>query len=373
MRELDETAAGGPIGARLGAWRLRRGLTHEDLASGAGLPLDYVVGLETGGEWVDRRGRLAALATALRLDAADLTGQPYPPRGEEHAAVRAVAFHLRRRIARPHPDMATGLMMDELEERTGAAAQADAAGDEAGLAHALPKLIDGADRAVAAASAPGRAEAVRVQVHALGAGLLRRLGYKDLAWILLRRARPGTHELLPVLVEEVRLLIDLGLPEYALARVERAEEAGSGWELSVLAAVAQAMAGRRRHADQLLATAAGRATDARESAMVVATRAVVAAEHGGVEEAAGHARAADLSALDGAQRSRLLTVAAAAEARQDRADQAAALLVEADAAAPQRLRLDPFARELIAALAVRTTDTVQATAVRNLAEQAGVR
>ncbi|MET7932594.1 helix-turn-helix domain-containing protein [Streptomyces sp. NPDC005322] len=375
MRELDETAVGGPIGARLAAWRLRRGLTREDLASGAGLPLDYVATLETGGEWVDRRSRLAALAAALRLDVADLTGQPYPPRGEEHAAVRAVAFHLRRRVARPHPDSAASLLLEELAEQTRAAAQAGAAGDEHALALALPELIEGADHAVVTASVHGRAEAVRlrVQVHVLGAGLLRRLGYKDLAWMLLHRARPGTREPLPVLVEEVRLLIDLGFPEYALARAERAENAGAGWELPALAAVAQAIAGRRQHAERLLATAAERATDARESAMVVVGRAAVAAEHGDAEEAAEHARAAELTELDGAQRSRLLTVAAAAEARRGRVDEAAARLVEADAAAPLRLRLDPFARELVAALAARTTDTVQAEAARNLAERAGLR
>ncbi|MGW9046794.1 helix-turn-helix domain-containing protein [Streptomyces lydicus] len=375
MRELDETAAGGPIGDRLAAWRLRRGLTREDLASGTGLPLDYVAALETGGEWVDRRGRLAALAATLRLDVADLTGQPYPPRGEEHAAVRAVAFHLRRHIARLHPDSAAGLPLEDLAERARAAAQADAVGDEHALALALPELIEAADHAVVTAPSRGRAEAVRlrVQVHVLGAGLLRRLGYKDLAWMLLHHARLGTPEPLPVLVEEIRLLIDLGLPEYALARAERAEEAGAGWELPALAAVAQAMAGRRQHAGQLLAKAAGRATDARESAMVVAARAAVAAEHGDAEEAAGHAHAAELTALDAAQRSRLLTVAAAADARQDRADQAADRLVEADTAAPLRLRLDPFARELLAALAARTTNTVQVAAVRNLAERAGLR
>lgn len=375
MRELDETAARGPVGARLGVWRLRRGLTREDLASGAGLPLDYVAGLETGGEWVDRRGRLGALAAALRLDVADLTGQPYPPRGEEHAAVRAVAFHLRRRIARPHPDTAAGLMLDELGERTRAAAQADAAGDEVGLALALPKLIDGADQAVAAASPSCREEAMRlrVRVHVLGAGLLRRLGYKELAWMLLHRASPGPREPLPVLVEEVRLLIDLGLPEYALARAVRAEDAGAGWELPALAAVAQAMAGRRTEADKFIATATERAADVRESTLVNAARAAVAAEYGDAAEAASRARATDQSGLGGAQRSGLLLVAAAAEARQGHTDGAVARLVEADAAAPLRLRLDPFARELVAVLAARTTDTVQATAVRNLAEQAGVR
>ncbi|MEJ8654689.1 helix-turn-helix transcriptional regulator [Streptomyces sp. MS1.AVA.3] len=373
MRELDETAAGGPIGARLAAWRLRRGLTRNDLASRTGLELDYVAGLETGGEWVDRRGRLAALAAALRLDVADLTGQPYPPRGEKHAAVRAVAFHLRRRVAHPHPDTAAGLPLDELAERTRVAAQAGAAGEEHTLALALPELIEDSDHAVVTDSPPGREEAVqlRVQVHVLGAGLLRRLGYKDLAWMLLHRACPGTLESLPVLVEEVRLLIDLGLPEYALARAERAEDAGADWQVAALTAVAQAMAGRRPEAEQFLATAAERATNARESSLVVAARAVVAAEYGDAGEAADHARAANQTALGGAHRCGLLLVAAAAEARQGRADQAAARLVEADAVAPMRLRLDPFARDLVAVLVDRTT--VHAAAVRDLAERAGLR
>ncbi|MGW0823169.1 helix-turn-helix domain-containing protein [Streptomyces sp. NPDC002845] len=119
MRELDERDVGGPIGARLAALRLRRGLTRDDLTARTGLEFDYVAGLEAGGEWVDRRGRLAALAAALRLDVADLTGQPYPPCGAEHAVVRAVAFHLRRRIARPHPDTAAGLLLKELAEDPG--------------------------------------------------------------------------------------------------------------------------------------------------------------------------------------------------------------------------------------------------------------
>ncbi len=376
MHELNETPTGGSIGARLAAWRLRRGVPRNDLATCAGLDPGYVTELETGLEWVDRRRRLVALAAALRLDMADLTGQPYPPRGEEHAAVHAAAFHLRRHLARPSPDTAPGLLPEELAERIQAAAQADAAGDEHGLGLALPELIEAADAVVvAAASAAGREEAVqlRVQAHVLGAGLLRRLGYKDLAWMLLHRARPGTSEPLPVLVEEVRLLIDLGLPEYALARAERAEGAGAGRDLAVLAAVAQAMAGERQRAELLLAAAAERSEGAQEFAMVVAARAAVAVEYGDAEEAVSHAYAADLAALSGAQRSQLLVVAASAEARRGRPDQAAARLVEADTAAPLRLRLDPFARELLAALTTRADDAAQAVAVWNLAEQVGLR
>ncbi|WP_431984144.1 helix-turn-helix domain-containing protein [Streptomyces qinglanensis] len=372
MRELDGMAAGGPIGARLAAWRRRRNLARDDLVSRTGLELDFLAGLETGREWVDRRGRLAALATALRLDVADLTGQPYPPRGEGHAAVRAVAFHLRRRMVRRQADADSGVLLEELAERTRAAARADAAGDEYHLALELPELIEAADCAMTATAGPGREEAVRLraEAHVLAAGLLRRLGYKDLAWMLLHRARPGRREPLPVLVEEVRLLIDLGLPEYALARADRAGGAGADWELPTLAALAQAMAGRRPEAEQLLVSAAERAEGAREAALVIAARAAVAAEVGDAAEAAGYARAADHAALGGADRSSLLVVAAAAEARQDRADEAAARLVEADAAAPLRLRLDPFARDLVAVLTGRTT--VQAAAVRDLAGRAGL-
>ncbi|WP_416986146.1 helix-turn-helix domain-containing protein [Streptomyces sp. T028] len=71
---LDERHAGGPIGARLAAWRLRRGLTIDDLASRTGLELAYVAGLEAGGEWVDRRSPLAALAAALRLSGSGEVG-----------------------------------------------------------------------------------------------------------------------------------------------------------------------------------------------------------------------------------------------------------------------------------------------------------
>ncbi|WP_432046006.1 helix-turn-helix domain-containing protein [Streptomyces asiaticus] len=374
MRELDEPTGGGPIGARLATWRRRRGLTPDELASRTGLELDYVTELEAGRDWMDRRGRLAALAAALRLDIADLTGQPYTPRGEDHAAVRATAFHLRRSLHRHYPGSAPRTVLEDLAERSRTAAQADGAGDECRLALALPELIEATDRAVViASSASEREEAnrLRVQAHLLGSGLLRRLGYKDLAWVLLHTARPGTREPLPVLVEEVRLLIDLGLPELALTRAARAGDADTGWELSALGAVAQAMAGRRLEAEEFLATATERAADTQESALVFAARATVAVEFGDFAEAADHARAAAQAGLGGAHRSSLLITAAAAEARQGRSDQAAIHLVEADAEAPLRLRLAPFARDLVVALTNRTT--TQAKAIRDLAERAGLR
>ncbi|OEV09312.1 DNA-binding protein [Streptomyces nanshensis] len=374
--ELDGTSTGGPVGTRLASWRRYRGLNREGLSSLTGLELEYIVGLETGVEWMDRRSRLTELATALRLDVADLTGQPYPPRGAEHATVRAVAFHLRRSLFRRRGCETPGsraVPVEELAERTRSAARADAAGDEHHLALTLPELIEASDCAIPATVGPGREEAERwrAQAHALAAGLLRRLGYKDLAWMLLHRAsQPGT-EPLPVLVEELRLLIALGLPEYALARTEQFEDAAAYSELLALAAVAQSMTGGRPEAERLLASATERAASARESALVATARAVVAFEFGDAAEAADHAGSAGQAALCSAHRSSLLLVAAAAEARQDRADQATVRLLEAEGAAPLRLRLDPFARDLVAALIDRTA--AQTTAARHLAERAGVR
>ncbi|KIZ15391.1 helix-turn-helix domain-containing protein [Streptomyces natalensis] len=375
MGEHDDAEAVGPIGARVVAWRRRRGMTRDALASHTRLSASALVDLETGRDWIDRRGRLTTLAAALRLDTGELTGQPYPPTGNEHAAVRAVAFHLRRQLAQTPGSTGTAVSIDDLDARTTAARAAAASGDEHSLALALPELVQAADQAVTTVPATGQEVAVRLRVdaHVLAAGLLRRTGYKDLAWMLLHRALPGTSEPLPILVEEVRLLIDLGLPEYALARAARAQDAGAHPDLPALAAVAHAMAGRRRQAEDSLAAAAQQAADGQAEAQLSVARAAVAVEDGAFGEAADHARAADQAALPTAVRARLLTFAATAEARHGRTTQAVAHLVAAEAAAPLRLRLDPFAREVIAGLAARTSDTPQAEAMWNLAGRVGLR
>lgn len=376
MREGQaEEAAGSPIGARLAAWRTRREMTTSDLAFRAGVAHDQLIGLEMGRDWVDRRSLLAALAGAMRLDVADLTGQPYPPTGGEHTSVRAVAFHLRRLLAEAppaHPLPAD--TVDDLDDRTAAARDAEAAGDEHALALALPDLIRLADQVVAGDPAAGRERAARLRVsgYVAAAGLLRRIGYRDLAWMLLHRARPGTAEPLPVLVEEVRLLLDLGLPEYALARAMRAEDAGRHPDLPVLVAFAHAMAGRREEADRLLSAAERQAPDARHVAAVSAARAAVAIEHGAPDEAADHAHAAELGALERAGQVHLLMVTAAAEARRGRIGQAVSRLVTADELAPLRLRLDPFARELLSMLPARAA-AADTEALSRIATHAGLR
>ncbi|MGX2995519.1 helix-turn-helix domain-containing protein [Streptomyces sp. JNUCC 64] len=378
IRKPDKAPTGGPIGALLSAWRVGRCLTPADLAEHTGVSTKDVSRWETGQDWVDRRGVLAALANALRIDPTELTGQPYSPTGEQHAAVRAVAFHLRRHLAKPPQSPTwTTESADDLAALLRTAVAAEETGDEHALALALPELIRAADHVVPLLPTPAsdeRAQELRVHAHVLAAGLLRRLGYRDLGWTLLHRARPGAPATLPVLLEEVRLLIDLGAPEYALARAARAEHtAGGNAELSALTAFAHAIAGRREQAERLLTAAVRRAHDERDSATLAVARAAAALEYGAPDEAAEYARAAAArTALRPVEQAQVLLISAGAAARVGDTVRAAADLVEAEAIAPLRVRLDPFARELLSALASRADTPAVADAVHPIAERAGL-
>ncbi|AXI78455.1 XRE family transcriptional regulator [Peterkaempfera bronchialis] len=357
QREYDPPAAG-PIGRALATWRVRRGLSQRALSERAGLETSWVSAVETGREWVDRRRPLAALASALRLDVGELTGQPYSPLNAAHADLRAVAHRVRRALAadQPGPDNATGPRR-ELEEFVTLAEAAEAAGDEHGLALVVPTLIE------------DQAADLHSRGHAMAAGLLRRLGYRDLAWLLLHRAaRAGGAETGAVRAEEVRLLLELGLPEDALVRAKQAEEA----PLPLLKAFAHAMAGRPGRAASLLDAVAERARNGDEHAMVAAARVAVAVEAGDFGAAADCATAAEPQRLTPAARTALLVRLAATAARTGRTDEAAGHLEQAEATAPLRFLLDPFARELLAALPARITDTEIAGRLRETAQRAGI-
>ncbi|WP_221328490.1 helix-turn-helix domain-containing protein [Actinoplanes sp. L3-i22] len=64
------------IGAQVAYWRQRRGKSQRVLAGLAGLSQPYLSQIENGVRPVERRTTLAALANALNVSIADLTGQP---------------------------------------------------------------------------------------------------------------------------------------------------------------------------------------------------------------------------------------------------------------------------------------------------------
>jgi transcriptional regulator with XRE-family HTH domain len=87
------------IGVRVRRWRLKRSLSQRVLADLAGLTQGYIAQIETGLAPLDKRSTQLALAKALQVSLADLTGQPYDPTTLEHAAAARHFPALRAAIA----------------------------------------------------------------------------------------------------------------------------------------------------------------------------------------------------------------------------------------------------------------------------------
>jgi transcriptional regulator with XRE-family HTH domain len=385
----NSETSGRPIGVRLAGWRARRGLDVAEVAVRCGLSVGQLVDLESGRDWVDRRGLLGRAADALRADPGELTGQPYSPVDDLQATVTGFAYRIRRLLGQvtADPEDTFPASVDELAIRMARASAADADGDEVALVTALPELITRAEAAVTDGP-PGdrdRARRLRVQGLLLGAGVSRRLGHRDLAWMLVHGAERQVGARRGIVVEQVRLLLACGRPEEAVAwAAHPIEAAGQGRvpeeddglddaaELAALVAIAHAMAGRPGTAERTLAEAERRARSGIGLAAVAAARIVTAVESGVVEEVPGLLDAVDLAALTPAARADLLVTAAGAAARRGEAGEAAAGLAEADRLAPLRVRLDPFARDLLAVLPARTDDPDVARTLGALADRAGL-
>lgn len=344
-----------------------------DLALRSGLAEQLVIDIEAGRGWVDQHGVLCSLAAGLHLDPLDLTGQPYAPHGEQHATVRATAWHLRRHLFHSGPRTPvdrqgeySGLLPVTEEVR-----DAQANGDEHALALALPPLLVAVDHS--ASSGGGRPETgtARNLAYATAAGLLRRLGYRDLAWSLLHRVRPAVDDGQVVEAEEVRLLTSMGMLGAAADRAEQHLAAARSVILLCAAAFAHASAGQRPHAEHLLDEAANRASDAEESAEVTVARASSAMQFGAWEQVLEQQEAA--AAMSSARRADLMLLAAGAWARRGQIGRAVERLAEAEEAAALYIRLEPLARELLHALRARVRDADSARELECMAGRFGVK
>jgi transcriptional regulator with XRE-family HTH domain len=87
------------IGVRVRRWRLKRNLSQRVLADLAGLTQGYIAQIEAGTAPLDKRSTQLALAKALQVSLADLTGQPYDPTTLEHATAARHLPPLRAALA----------------------------------------------------------------------------------------------------------------------------------------------------------------------------------------------------------------------------------------------------------------------------------
>ncbi|MFE4332894.1 DNA-binding protein [Streptomyces sp. NPDC056831] len=350
-------------------------MTTPELAAATQLSERFLVALEEGTDWVDRHQVLRSLASALSLDTTDLTGQPYAPSGAEHAAVRAAAWHLRRHItnAATHEAVESARSLNDLPSQVRAVRNAEVAGDEHALALALPTLLNSVGRAAALRQAREDVAAARTTAYVAGAALLRRLGYWDLAWSLLRQACPATGRPvpLPILIEEVRLLVSMGLPDHAVARLERHEEGRDCVELLCAAALANAAVGERQRAELLLRDADERASSEEDSLAVAVARAGSAVEFGAAGEVLMHLDTPSPTTA-AARRADFLLLGATASARTGEPDRAVEQLMEAVKAAPLYVQLAPLARELLHVLPGRVRQSSSTEVLRRITVHFGL-
>lgn len=390
----DFEASGSPIGPRMAGWRSRRGLGRADLADRCGLTAEHLADLESGRDWVDRRGLLGKAAAILRVGPGDLTGQPYPPVGEQQAVVAGFPFRVRRVLGQLtwRPEKTSPATVDDLAIRTEGAVDAAGAGNEFVLAEMVPGLIAASGAVIAGASPGERGRAERLQHEGLllATGLLRRLGYRDLAWVALRRARQASRTGVSAVIEEARLWLDCGRAEEALVSMDRSGTAPGRFgvrggvlqqdfdseetdaELSALAALAHAVVGRPEAATRLLDEAESRVRGRDALAVLSSARIMVAVESGALDQVAGLLQTMDPSPLPAASRVSWMVASAGALARRGEVRAAVALLAEADRAAPLLVHLDPFARDLLAVLPSRTVDRDLRDTLRTLAARAGL-
>ncbi|WP_435057772.1 hypothetical protein [Streptomyces sp. bgisy060] len=243
---------------------------------------------------------------------------------------------------------------------------AQAAGDEHALALRLPALLELADRVRAEVGERPGARAAWTVAYVAAAGLLRRLGYRDLAWSLLHRAGPGTGGDQLAAAEEIRLLTSMGLPETAADRAAQHLATALSVELLCAAALAHASAGRRRQVEALLGQAGDRVDGETDAAEVAVARAGTAMQFGVLDEVLE--LEATAASMPPARRADLLLFGAQAWARGSDAVRAAESLAAAEDVAPLYIRLDPLARELLHALRSRVRD---ANGTRLLVRMAG--
>jgi transcriptional regulator with XRE-family HTH domain len=152
------------IGAQVAYWRQRRGKSQRILAGLAGMSQPYLSQIESGSRPVERRATLVALASALGVSIADLTGHSVDPTDPVRAAAAANVPDIREALIRRE--------IGELAEPRHDVRELMLAGgryDFATVAPQLPNMLG------------GLRGGDLVQVAHVGVYTLKHIGYPDLA------------------------------------------------------------------------------------------------------------------------------------------------------------------------------------------------
>ncbi|WP_170140335.1 helix-turn-helix domain-containing protein [Prauserella marina] len=382
------------IGQRVRTIRRRRGLSQAVIAGHAQITKQYLSLLEKGERRFERRGLLEDLADALGCSVADLTGQPYLPHdrasAEALATLPPISVALAECTLDDAPDLpARPLHVLEHLTRTANIHSADSRYTIAG--HALGDLLT--ELHIHAATTRGdarrRALAALTEACIVACGSARSLGNIDLAIASARRGQDAAALLnSPALagfagMSAAGALSRLGarrraqwVSDTALADVAEADPSADDTTAAEAAGMLHLSAAMTAAKNHQAGEAIARLQVAEELAAVTGEKNTLCYSFGpanamawslsiAVELGSGPERAEVITRQPGYD-SRLTTADrraalhfdlargyAQAEGARDR--QAVVHLDTADRIAPQRIRHDPVARELVTQLDTRAT------------------
>lgn len=388
------------IGRRIRAVRTWRGMTLTATAQLAGFSPSYLSRIERGDRPVERRSTIEALANALRVPPSELTGQPYPPASPAEEVGHAAAQELRAVLRDIELDaleiVAAPRPLPELRAAVVAVDTACAASDYGVLGELVPRLL-AETYAVTQASASSDARVLLGHVLHAAFYLAKDLGHGDLAWQVASRLWTEANSLAEPawlgLADFVRAhaAVGVGARTRSLAIVQQAANAlppGGGQVgqvygmLRLSAALHAAVTGHTDDARSYLADArqtAVRTGEGTFAGLMFGPRncgvwdVAVALELGEPERVPELARSVDVAAISSAGRQATFycDVARGFAAIRGRTRDAVGALSAAEKLAPQRMRTNPYAREVLGSLLSRTSGA-ENREVRGLAYRAGL-
>jgi transcriptional regulator with XRE-family HTH domain len=202
----------GPVGERIAIYRRRRGLSQAVLAGLIGRSVSWLSQVERGTRAVDRMSVLIDLSRVLKVDIAELTGQPFAlaPNGglepEGLADIRRVLMRYTELPAAINPGpgaVTTSPDLIQLRSGVDTAWRLRQASRYAQLGHQVPDLINRAEQATQQYQGDDQraAFALLAETYQVTRAMLRKLGDAHLAWIAADRAvRAGRHAESPLLI-----------------------------------------------------------------------------------------------------------------------------------------------------------------------------
>ena len=202
----------GPVGERIAIYRRRRGLSQTVLAGLIGRSVSWLSQVERGTRAVDRMSVLIDLSRALKVDIAELTGQPFAlaPNGglepEGLADIRRVLMRYAELPSAINPSPSTVSAppdLIQLRSRVETAWRLRQASRYGQLGRQIANLITDAEQATQHYQGDEQrtAFALLAETYQVARAMLRKLGDAHLAWIAADRAvQAGRHADNPLLV-----------------------------------------------------------------------------------------------------------------------------------------------------------------------------